>query len=468
MEIIKSENLFRKPKKNFKDYFNLKIFSLVAINLFAFLYIIDTIKMNLNKKNSSMRLLLDSNDPRTKGVNEICLDYVGNTAYDLFELENEKINLGENIEFRFCHNIYKNKSSCIYIKDNKIIRLAGDILGEKNNKNRMEITDSKEKTKRKVNIYLAAGDNCLIDESKKYEIDIELYCIENKTNFEMIKTEFDLSNSCNLKLYANSHLACGDNDFEGLTDAILIAGGIILILVGFLIGIFGYKIVKIGIFLVCFTGSLVLTLLIIAIFNIEKLVIRIVLFVIFIILGILLFVFFIKKKENKKYFMLLAGGVCGFLIGEYFIYQLFFSIIDTKYQTLIYIIIIAVCIIIGVIVGLILPKYTYIIGTSIIGAAMISRGLSLLLYKKVPYIDQVKLAKLAVTGNFEKIAEMVWSLYLIYPAITIVFTIIFIIIQIKINPNWKDVDDYKDLDEKFTEKPKDLPDFKLMKDTDGS
>ena len=99
---------------------------------------------------------------------------------------------------------------------------------------------------------------------------------------------------------------------------------------------------------------------------------------------------------------------------------------------------------------------------------MISRGLSLLLYKKVPYIDQVKLAKLAVTGNFEKIAEMVWSLYLIYPAITIVFTIIFIIIQIKINPNWKDVDDYKDLDEKFTEKPKDLPDFKLMKDTDGS
>ena len=115
-----------------------------------------------------------------------------------------------------------------------------------------------------------------------------------------------------------------------------------------------------------------------------------------------------------------------------------------------------------------LPKYTYIIGTSILGATLITYGINLFLYKVLPSIDQSQLTKLAQTGNYEKIKEMVWGPSIIYPIITIVLTIILIIIQIKINPNWKDVDNYKDLDKEFNEKPKDLPDFKLMKDSEYS
>ena len=89
------------------------------------------------------------------------------------------------------------------------------------------------------------------------------------------------------------------------------------------------------------------------------------------------------------------------------------------------------------------------------------RGLSFFLYGKVDYIDEEKLYDFARTGNYEKIADMIVSTFLIYPAILIVLIVVFIIVQIKINPNWKDVDDYKDLNNKFIEKPSDLPDFKL-------
>ena len=97
--------------------------------------------------------VLDKSD-RSKGANEICLEYSGNTLYDLFKLKNEEIKLDNNIELKFCQNIYRNKSSCIYIRDNKVIRLAGDIAGEKNNKNKKELVHSDNKSQRKIKVYL--------------------------------------------------------------------------------------------------------------------------------------------------------------------------------------------------------------------------------------------------------------------------------------------------------------------------
>ena len=446
MAIIKSEK-----------YNYIKISVIVAFNLFAFIYILDSIQININNK---VRALSDD-DIRTKGANEVCMEIDDNTKFDLFGLKDENVPLGDNIEFKFCKNVEKASSSCIYTKDSKIIKLAETIEGKKKNKNKIEVYNSENESKRKVIMYLAAGDQCLKDNNKNYKIDVELLCNKTET-FEIIDGgNFNPEEDCYFKLVANTKFACGDDDAYIKLDAFgRIIVGIGAVIVGVMTGIFGYNQVNIGIFLVCTLGSLLLAALIIIIFDVSNLIVSIIIAVIFFIGGLLLFFFFIKKKQYLKFYMFLIGGLCGYPIGN-IIYNLFFAIIDSSKQKLIHIIIVVLCIIIGVILGIFLPKETCIVGTSIMGAFFLMRGIAFFLYGKVDYIDEHKLYDLANSGNYEKISEMIWGPFLMYPAILIVFIVVFIIVQVKINPKWKDIDDYKLLDKDYYEKPSDLPDFKL-------
>ena len=440
-----------------EKYNHLKTYAIATFSLMAIFYLIDMIQMSTKK---SIRNLADS-DSRSTGPNEICMEIDGNTKFDLFGLKNVNPDLGENIELKFCQNVEKHSSSCIYKRnDTVIVKLAETINGKEKNKNKVKVSNSKTESNRKVTMYLAAGDPFVKDKKKRYEIEIILYCLRNET-FEIIEKKFNPEETNELKLSAYTEFACGENDaYLELDKAERIIAGIICTIGGLMTGILGYNQVKIGIFLVCTMGGLLLAGVIILVFSISKLAIIIVMLVLFLLAGIGLFIFFIKKNEYLKFYMLLIGGLCGYPIAQT-VYKVCFAIIDTEYQKLIQIIIIVVFIIIGVILGFIVPKYTCIVGTSIIGAFALMRGLSFFLYGKVDYIDEEKLYDFARTGNYEKIADMIVSTFLIYPAILIVLIVVFIIVQIKINPNWKDVDDYKDLNNKFIEKPNDLPDFKL-------
>ena len=440
-----------------EKYNHLKTYAIATFSLMAIFYLIDMIQMSTKK---SIRNLADS-DSRSTGPNEICMEIDGNTKFDLFGLKNVNPDLGENIELKFCQNVEKHSSSCIYKRnDTVIVKLAETINGKEKNKNKVKVSNSKTESNRKVTMYLAAGDPFVKDKKKRYEIEIILYCLRNET-FEIIEKKFNPEETNELKLSAYTEFACGENDaYLELDKAERIIAGIICTIGGLMTGILGYNQVKIGIFLVCTMGGLLLAGVIILVFSISKLAIIIVMLVLFLLAGIGLFIFFIKKNEYLKFYMLLIGGLCGYPIAQT-VYKVCFAIIDTEYQKLIQIIIIVVFIIIGVIIGFIVPKYTCIVGTSIIGAFAVMRALSFFLYGKVDYIDEEKLYDFARTGNYEKVADMIVSTFLIYPAILIVLIIVFIIVQIKINPNWKDVDDYKDLNNKFIEKPNDLPDFKL-------
>ena len=429
----------------YDKYNNITIWSIVSFNLIALIYALDSNQMNI--KNSVRKLA--QNEP-----NEICFEIDGNTKYNLFGLKNVDVELGENIEFRFCRNVEGYDSSCIYTKGDEKIKLAETIYGKDNNKNKIDAS------KNKVKMYLAAGDKCLKEEKDKYKIEIELYCSDEEFEIQN-KTEFNPEEKCNLKFSAKTKYACGDGKAYFEPEGVWrIISGIVLTIIGVMAGILGYNQVKIGIFLVCTIGSVLLARFLLSLIATSKLAVILVIYILFLIVGIILFVFFIKKNEYLKYYMLLVGGICGYPIGLT-IYNLFFAIIDTSHLKLIHAIIIVIFIIIGVILGYIVPKYTCIVGTSIMGAFFLMKGISYFLYGKVNYINEEKLYDLASTGNYEKIADMIWSSFLIYPAILIVFIVVFIIVQIKINPNWKDVDDYKDLDNKFIEKPSDLPDFKL-------
>ena len=443
-------------KKMNKNTFLKKII-LGSIFISALIYLIDSFKIYINKDKHLIRIL--DEDIRSKGANENCMEIVGSYLYDLTELaslKEEEIYLGKDIEFKFCKNIENKASSCVY---NKETRLSGNINGEDNNKNKIEVED------KNVFLYLAAGDKCKSDPKKNYKIDVKLTC-SNET-FKIYDKNFDPDTQCNLNFKAYTKHACGNEKYGNNFVEIRIMLGIVLIILGLLIGILGYREIRIGLFIVCIVGMGSLGIVIFSFFESFTIkVVHIVVESILIICGICISVFFLKKDKKfyARVYMLIIGGLCGYPIGL-LIYNLLFAFINTSYQQLIHTIIIVAFIVIGVFLGIFFPKYTCILGSSIIGSYLIMRGISCFLYEKVEFIEEFKLYDLAHSGNYEKISEMILGLFLIYPALLVVFIIILIIVQIKLNPNWKE-SSYKDLND-MIKKPKDLSSLSFMGDAEG-
>ena len=53
------------------------------------------------------------------------------------------------------------------------------------------------------------------------------------------------------------------------------------------------------------------------------------------------------------------------------------------------------------------------------------------------------------TGNFEKISEILTTMYFVYPVIFIVMTVVSAAVQFKINKKEDEVEDYKELEGKL-------------------
>ncbi len=345
----------------------------------------------------------------------------------------------------------------IYIgNDNNITRLAGSIHGEENNKNKLEAQDTDDETQRMVKMYLAAGDICKDD--TKYKVEFELSC-NRSTLLELDNFEFKPGETCDIKIKGSSSEACGFHDKYWLDkEGLRVFIGIPLLVGGIFLAFFGYYWLYIGIFLVCISGSLSLGFYLILLTGIDNVPLTIIIIIVFLIIGIVLSIFFTRKNYNKKYYMLLIGGLCGFAIGTVF-NNSFITLISTSNQRAIRFIIIAILVTVGIVLGCFLPKGICIMGTSIIGSYGMMRGLSMFLYKKVEFLNELKIYDLALSNNFEKIMELMSGWYYIYPLMLIIFTVVAIIIQIKINPKKNDVDNYKDLESAF-ETIEGLPSYK--------
>lgn len=460
---MESKILMQKQIKN-KRFYILSVLFILAI-----IYLIELITLNLNKNSNFIRVLEEN--IREKKVNYNCIEFDGPYLFNLFGLKNvNKSKIfpdNQNIEFQFCDNVENEQSSCIYKNGEKKYRLSGDINGEQNNNNKIKVDN--QDNNQTVYLYLAEGDNCKSDQSKKYRIDITLICSKG-IDFQMKSQTFDPENNCELSFEALTESACRDEKYKSFLDieGSRIIIGIVAILLGFAMGILGYKEIRIGLLLVCILGTCGLGYLIMNMFNVVN---RDVVFIIveslLVICGIVIFIF-LKKKEKKVYakiYMIIVGGVCCFFL-SYVIYQLFFTLINTKYQGVIQIVVPIIGTCIGVLLGIFVPKYTCIFGSSIIGAYCITRGLSYFLQNQIEYIAEYKIYEFAVNHNFERIKEKILGPFLIYPAIFVVFIIIFIIVQIKLNPNWLE-GSYKDLDKNF-EETKDLSKLKFVVNLDDN
>jgi hypothetical protein len=429
-----------------------KLTFFISVISLGFLYLLNLLIL---KPAKPLRYL--SEDKRSEGPNEICMEIHNNDLFSLFPLKDieTKVN-NDKIHLKFCQNINNTGSSVIYQDGNITTKLAGNIYGEENNKNKIEVNYNEEdETKNKVNLYLAYGDKI---GTSRYKVNIFLNC-KKDVDFNCLETtEFDI-NKDELNITADSKYACGQRDvYSSMLEKNYIPAGIILIIAGGFLGLFGYKKKEICIYLVCLAGGLYLFKFLDDIFDLysEYFVISIVIIVFLFIISIVNAIIIYIKKSLFKYYVLLIGGLLGYSIG-FLINSTIILIINTSYQKVIQIIIYVVLVIAGVICGRFAAKISYIIGTSIIGSYGLMRGISLYLKDKIPYLNEQKIYDLAHTGNFEKVGEIFSGWFYIYPAMLLVFTIICIIVQYSINPSFDDIEDYKLLEKEFG-------DTKLVKD----
>ena len=395
----------------------------------------------------------DSNSIRSVFPNENCLLIENYILYDLFSLTDKirylnSSDSGYNISYQFCKNI-KSSSSVIAEKNGTITKLAGSVYGSENNKNKISINENN----KTVTLHLSYGDICQSNNNSKYTFDIELTCDQN-IDYEFInindKNELNL-NDCTYLLKAKSKYACGDSEKYNVSQDIANARiiiGIFLFIFGNLTGIFGYKELKIAFIILCLLAGMFLFMVIYFLFAINNNIVFYVLVILGLVLGGVVSYFLTRKKKYIKIHMAIMGVALGFLIGI-FISEVLISIIETEYQKAIYYTILIIATIAGGVLGLFFSREICILSTSTIGGYSLMKAISCFLVGKVDYFDENEIFDYARTANFEQIQNTIKGLFYIYPAMWIVFTIIYIFIQHKINPKIDDCDDYRELEGKF-------------------
>ena len=373
---------------------------------------------------------------RTLGPNENCILITNYTLYDLTELskENRSVNNGSNkIIYQFCKNIPNmNGSSVIYIGEGgKIIKLAGDINGKEGNKNKISYNSNETA----IILYLANGEECLYDSSQNYDFKIKLIC-NSTTNFSFINiNNYEPNATCDFELKAFSKYACGDKEAYSKSkflDENSLFFGIGFCILGLLIGIFGYRNFNIAIFLVCIISCIsILKYFIFKFFNVNNDIVLYEVYILGAIIGGVISFFSIRYGENKI-FICIKSSAFGYLIGT-FLFDILISLIDNSNKDLIYYLFLIVCIVIGIVSGLVSEKKTFIVGTSIVGGYILMRGISFFLANYIKYFDEKEVFDYARTGNYEIIREMIGTKFYIYPAMWFLFISVFIFLQIKLN-----------------------------------
>ena len=179
----------------------IKLIFFISVISLGFFYLLN---LSMIKPSKSLRYL--SEDKRSEGPNEICMEIYNNDLFSLFPLEKIETKVkNDKIQLKFCQNINDTRSSVIYNDGNKIYRLAGNIHGEENNKNKIEVNYNEEdETKNQVKLYLAYGDQ--IGDSR-YKVNILLNCNKDVDFICTEMNDFDI-NMDELNIVADSKFAC--------------------------------------------------------------------------------------------------------------------------------------------------------------------------------------------------------------------------------------------------------------------
>ena len=416
---------------------------------------------------------IDENKDRTH-VNIKCLFVAKYNVYTLQKLtKNDQYELNVNttnskgkLRFNICKDLKDLKSTMVYRKnktetekeptlltvlneeneDEKEIQIAGSIDGDSNSKNEWKEIDEDDGTKG-VKIRLSEGEKC--KGSARHVTYLRIICDE-KIEDDEFENSFNFSrfnqDDCVHYIEAKSIYGCALNDWyllRRLVNQYNYIFATLTIAVGLFLLLWGKKfqtptVVIVSGILICYFISVIILSFIPGLIQTEGH-LCILLAVGFIAGGVLGYCI----KEKIKVLSIIMGGCAGYSVGE-FIYQ-FIAGFVTINPIVLFWVCIAICIILGCVVGYWLFNTAIIFGTSILGGYIAMRGVTFIFGN---YMEEAEFVDLAKNGEWEQLKDIKNGWVYLYLGLWLVLSIFGIYYQCrKFKKSENDKKDKKDKDE---------------------
>lgn len=325
---------------------------------------------------------------------------------------------GQDIVFNFCKNI--NKKTCTNLNNKQVASYflpnkCNPLVDNKDKGAKWTILKNKNDTTESITINLPQ------DPSSSKKVTFKLKCDLDEKKYKDNKLEIiddeNYEDENGIFLSFKTYYACGKLHYrvwKFIEDHYIIFS-IILIILGLIITFLGQKFIVVTIYIVVTAFVVFLAFIILAFSvteNTKNWVIWLVL-AIALVLGVVLSFFVAKYKE--KVLGILFGVIGGFFVG-----QLIFNACSRKitwHPQVVNFLIILGGIIIMVILGLLFVKYMIIICTSIIGAYLTVRGVSMLIGY---FPNDYAIIDLGKADEEDQIKKLVtWKFYLYLAVIAI-------------------------------------------------
>ena len=368
----------------------------------------------------------DENKDRTH-INIKCLFVTKYNVYTLQQLTKDTeyervVEVGGNklgkLHFNICKDLPNEKSTMIFepgvtttslltAENNEAnkIKLAGSIDGGENgSKNEWKEIDEDDGTKG-VKIRLSEGDVC--NGNTHHVTYLRIIC-DDKAEDDLFTNNLNFSRfnerDCVHYIESRSIYGCALNDWyllRRLVNQYNYIFSTLLIVVGLFLLLFGKKfqtptVIVVGGVIVCYVVSVIILSFIPGLIKTEGHLC--ILFAVgFILGGVLGYCI----KEKIKILSVLMGAFAGYTVGE-FIYQFVAGFI-TSNPTALYWAVIAICTIVGGLIGYWLFNTAIIFGTSIIGGYVAMRGVSFIFGN---YMDVSEFVDLAKSGEIEQLKDI--------------------------------------------------------------
>lgn len=345
-------------------------------------------------------------------VNIKCLFVSKFNVYSLQKLSKDKgytkeLDSGNKVKYNFCKDLEGFNSTMVYNQNdtNTNVLFAGSINGNENSKNEW-LTIDDDSGEKGVKIRLAEGSKC--GEDRNHLTIFKIYC-DDKIADDQFESNLNFSefneNGCTHYITGRSIYGCALNDWyllRRLMKEYKYIFAPVLILIGLFLALFGERCETPTLILV--TGALLCYLVTVIILNFIPSLIKteknlwILLSVTAAAGGII--GIFLKKKIII--FGVLVGAFGGYTSAE-FVYQFVAGFVNNTSPSIVYYVVMGVCVLIGGFLGYWAVRWAIIICTSIIGGYCVMRGISLI---GGNYVDFSEFYDLVKNGEFEQLKNI--------------------------------------------------------------